>query len=429
MAALKYKKEHNKVAYLLKPTGSDDYHQIIDFLSGSYLRSNYIFSGMVNNIGNAKKFFMYPRFFQTILGIETRVTRQYKVLVFSSKLFANMRLNFTGNPMPLLPAMLLQAQAGEGAEVATQDVPHPVPAPNQSLAHFPTPSRPQSPDPVAPVLEHDHSYVQPENVAGSFPTTEDGPLGGNFHTSPPWSFHAPPTVQEVHSLEAELHDHKKLFKDVMGKLVKKVKSLEVKLKTKKRKLVVSDSDPEDSTTQDMDLDALRALANAAVAADSDIPSGNTSQVPAAILCAPTAVPTSASGVAFGTFEVPTAPFSIPPGASSVSPGPSITPTVASNVPADSPKVPAAVPSDRPNVHAGDSSKGKSPMVKEDILVTARERAEAQTKRQQDVLESAKFYNEDDWLNIRAQVEANASLSQTLLGDDVTEDNFLARMVR
>nr|GFD54599.1 hypothetical protein [Tanacetum cinerariifolium] len=74
----------------------------------------------------------------------------------------------------------------------------------------------------------------------------------------------------------ELHDHKKLFKDVVGKLVKKVKSFEVKLKTKKRKLVVSDSDPEDSTIQDMDLDALRALANAAVATDSDILSGNTS---------------------------------------------------------------------------------------------------------------------------------------------------------
>nr|GEY80582.1 hypothetical protein [Tanacetum cinerariifolium] len=39
MAALKYKEEHNKVGYLLKPTGSDDYHQIIDFLSTSHIRS------------------------------------------------------------------------------------------------------------------------------------------------------------------------------------------------------------------------------------------------------------------------------------------------------------------------------------------------------------------------------------------------------
>nr|GEY29423.1 aminoacyl-tRNA synthetase, class 1a, anticodon-binding [Tanacetum cinerariifolium] len=389
---------------------------------------------------------MYPQFLQTILGIETRVSRQYKVLVFSTKLFANMRLNFGGNLMPLLPAMLLQAQAGKGTEVAAQDVPHPVPAPDQSLANLPTPSRPQSPDPVAPVLEHDHSSVQPETTVGSFPTTEDTPMGGDFHTSPPRSSYAPPACQP--SGEAKLHDHKKLFKDVVGKLVKKVKSLEVKLKTKKRKLVVSDSDLEDSTTQDMDLDALRTSNNAAVAADSDIPSGNTSQVLAASPCAPTVGPS-------GTYEVPPAPSTILPGASSVSLGPSVTPTTASVVPVDILKVPAAVPSDSPNVPAGVSSKGKSLMVDEDIHVIARsfrqreddrlgeeaakrfheedmaklerERAEAQRKRQQEVLESAKFYNEDDWLNIRAQVEANASLSQTLMGDDVTEDNFPTRM--
>nr|GEY27719.1 hypothetical protein [Tanacetum cinerariifolium] len=37
MAALRYRDEHNKVGYLLKPTRSDDYHQIIDFLRASHL--------------------------------------------------------------------------------------------------------------------------------------------------------------------------------------------------------------------------------------------------------------------------------------------------------------------------------------------------------------------------------------------------------
>nr|GFA55240.1 hypothetical protein [Tanacetum cinerariifolium] len=37
MAPLKYKEEHNKVGYLLKPTRSDDYLQIIDFLSESHI--------------------------------------------------------------------------------------------------------------------------------------------------------------------------------------------------------------------------------------------------------------------------------------------------------------------------------------------------------------------------------------------------------
>ncbi|GJT80032.1 hypothetical protein Tco_1054374 [Tanacetum coccineum] len=38
MAALKYRDEHNKVGYLEKPKGSDDYHQVLDFLRGSHLR-------------------------------------------------------------------------------------------------------------------------------------------------------------------------------------------------------------------------------------------------------------------------------------------------------------------------------------------------------------------------------------------------------
>nr|GEX31604.1 hypothetical protein [Tanacetum cinerariifolium] len=254
--------------------------------------------GMVSNIGNAKKFLMYLRFLQAILGIETTIKRQYKVLMFSSRLFANMRLNFKGHPMPLLPAMLLQA-----------------------------------------------------------PTGEDEPLGGSFHMSPPRSTQAPPAgqpsggaedpitltalssvvstlVQKVNSLETKLKDHKKLFKDVVGKLVKKVKSLEVKLMTKKRKMVVSDSDQDEGRKQDVDLDALRALANASVTVDSNIPPGGASNTP-------TAVPTSASAVPTGDLSIPTGSLSVP-----------------TNVP------PSVAP-------AGVSNKGKSSMMEEDIPVKAR----------------------------------------------------------
>nr|GEY36695.1 uncharacterized mitochondrial protein AtMg00810-like [Tanacetum cinerariifolium] len=354
-----------------------------------------IYSGM-DNLGYLTKgkltFFKNKfshrwRFLQTILGIETRVTRQYKVLVFSSKLFANMRLNFAGNLMPLLPVMLLQAQAGEGAKVDAQDVPHPVPAPNQSPAHLPTPLRPQSSDPVTPVLEHDHSFDQHKTDAGSFLTREDAPLGGDFYASPTRSSHAPLTGQPSGGAEDPI-------------TLTALSSVVSTLVQKKRKMVVSDSDQEDGTTQNLDLDALRALANAAVAVDSDIPSGSTSQIPTTSPCDPTVVPP-------GAFGVPHA------------------------VPADSPKVSIAVPADSPNVPAGVSSKGKYPMVEEDIPVKARTFRQMEEdrlrKRQQKVIESAMYYNESNWLNIRAQVEVNASISKTLLGDDVSEDNFQARM--
>nr|GEY81541.1 hypothetical protein [Tanacetum cinerariifolium] len=276
MAALRYKDEHNKVGYLLKPNGSDDYHQIIDFLRASHVRyalthDPIIFDslvkqfwstatlraselgppailatidktpytitedlvrsrlqladdggiadlpiaeiysgmdnlgyvtegkGMVSNIGNAKKFLMYPRFLQIILGIETRVTRHYKVLVFSSKIFSNTRLNFTGHPMPLLPAMLLQAQAGEGAEVVAQAILQPVPVPDQPTSHLSTPSKQPTSDRIAPVLKHGQSSNpntasfsrSHEADAGTFTPVDNAPMGGDFHTSPPRSSQAP----------------------------------------------------------------------------------------------------------------------------------------------------------------------------------------------------------------------------------------------
>nr|GEW76796.1 synaptobrevin, longin-like domain protein [Tanacetum cinerariifolium] len=507
MVALRYRDEHNKVGYLLKPTGSDDYHQNIDFLRASYKRyalthnpiifdslvkqfwstailrspelgppaiqatidknsytitedfvrsrlqladdggiddlpiteiyygmdnlgyvtegkltffknkfspqwrflvhtilhclstksgcwdqfgsslvvaliclsdgrrfnwSSYIFKGMVSNIGNVKKFLMYPRFLQAILGIEPRVKRHYKVLQFSSKLFANIRLNFEGPPMPFLPAMLAHDHEGKGAGVAAQAVPQHMPAPDQPQDHLSTPPRQQTSDPNALAFELGQSsdpnlasFLRTHETDDSpFTNVEDEPLGGSFHMSPPRSTQAPPVgqtsggtedhitltalsyvvstlLQKVNSLETELKDHKQLFKDVVGKLVKKVKALEVQLRTKKRKMVVSDSDQEKRGKQDVDLDALRALANAAVTVDSNIPPGGASNNPTARISVPAAVPTGASTVPIGALTVPTESLSVP---------------------ADVP------PSVSP---AGVSNKVKSLMVYEDITVKER----------------------------------------------------------
>ncbi|GKG09260.1 hypothetical protein Tco_0338006, partial [Tanacetum coccineum] len=83
-------------------------------------------------------------------------------------------------------------------------------------------------------------------------------MGGSFHTTPPRSTQVPPVgptlggakdlatltalsslvselMQKVSTLETELKAHKLLFKDVVGQLVKKVKDLEWKLKTRSRK--------------------------------------------------------------------------------------------------------------------------------------------------------------------------------------------------
>nr|GEZ80950.1 JmjC domain-containing protein [Tanacetum cinerariifolium] len=224
-------------------------------------------------------------------------------------------------------------------------------------------------------------------------------------------------LQKVNSLETALKDHKKLFKDVVGELVKKVKAMEVRLRTTKRKMVVSDSDQEEGGKQDVDLDALLALPNADVTIDSNLPPGGAFDNPAASTIVPADVPTSA------------------------------------NVPTGSTSVPADVPTSV--APASVSNKGKTPIVEEDNAVKERafkqmqadilgeqtakrlhdeeqaqvdrQRAELQRRRQQEVLASSMYYTEADWINIMAQVEANASLSKILLGDDVSEDNFSARM--
>ncbi|GKC73785.1 hypothetical protein Tco_1119668, partial [Tanacetum coccineum] len=59
----------------------------------------------------------------------------------------------------------------------------------------------------------------------------------------------------------------------------------------------------------------------------------------------------------------------------------------------------------------------------------REQEERQRKRQEDVLNSAKYYTDDDWIRIMGQVHANQGLTADLLGPDVTEENFAERMVK
>nr|GEY23844.1 putative ribonuclease H-like domain-containing protein [Tanacetum cinerariifolium] len=335
---------------------------------------------------------------------------QYKVLRFSSKLFANMRLNFEGHPMPLLAAMLSQAQEGEGAGVAAQVVPQHMPAPDQPQDHLSTPLRQQTSDPTAPVFEHGQSSAP--NIAsfsrthetddGLSTNVEDAPLGGSFHMSPPRFTQAPRAgqtsggakdlitltalssvvytlVQKVNSLETKLKDHKKLFKDVVEKLVKKVKAMEVRLRTTNRKIVMSDSDQEEGGKQDVDLDSLLALANAAVTVDSNIsPSG--------------------------AFDNPAASTSVP----------ADVPTSALNVPTDSTSVPVDAPTGV--APAGVSNKGKTLMVEEDI--TVKERTFKQM--QEDILASFSYVE-------TLEVDAHEVESFGLDSEDLTLESLEAKL--
>ncbi|GJR81468.1 hypothetical protein Tco_0152253 [Tanacetum coccineum] len=499
MAALKYREEHNKVGYLEKPKGSDDYHQVLDFLRGSHFRyalthdpiifdslvkqfwstaslrapelgspailatidrtpytitedtvrrqlqlgddggiedlpiadiylgmdnlgyptegkltfyknkfspqwrflvhtlqhclssksgswdqfgsplaialiclsdgrrfnwSRYIFKGIVHNISNAKRFLMYPRFLQIILGIETRNTKQYHVLKLSSKLFANMRLNFNGDHMPLLAAMLPPAQAAIADEGAH---------------------------------ESDPDLFTSTNV-------EDETLGGSFHTTPPTSTQVPPDgptlggaedlatltalsslvselVQKVSTLKSELQAHKLLFKDVVGTLVKKVKALELKLNTRSMKVVMSESDKEEEEEQDVD--PLIKLAKAVAASDAHVDVSPGVDIPPGLPLStefPTKVPSDGA---------PTGPSTISPSSTTV-PTSSYVPAAA----AGSRTTPETPSSHLKLLHHLSEMQEREKLARQ--ISQDFEMTEDQRKRQQEVLVSAANYSDAAW---------------------------------
>nr|GEW90201.1 hypothetical protein [Tanacetum cinerariifolium] len=293
MDALRYRDEYNKVGYLLKPTGSDDYHQIIDFLRASHIRY-----ALTHN----------PIIFDSLV----------KQFWFTTTL-RTPELADDGGIDDLPTVEIYSRMDNLGTKSGSWD---------------------QSGSPIVVAL------ICLSN-------------GRRFN----WSSY--------------------IFKGM-------VSNIGNAKRTKKRKLVVSDSDQDEGKKQDVDLNALRALANVAMTADSNISPGGAFSNPAASTSVPYDVPTGAS-------SVPTYSLSIP-----------------SNVP--------------PSVDLVDvSNKGKAPMVDEYILIKAR----TFKQMEEDILdkEAAKRLHDEDQAQLdRQQAELQRRRQQEiLLGDDVSEDNFPALM--
>ncbi|GJR06304.1 ribonuclease H-like domain-containing protein [Tanacetum coccineum] len=398
------------------------------------------------------KFSPQWRFLQMILEIEPKNTKQYHAFKLTSKMFANMRLNFQGDHMPLLGTMLPPAQAaiagessGEAAPSNPQTVPETITEPDHSHDHESTPPRPTTSTSGAPVNEPGPS--SDPNIASSsrphesapdqFTSTnvEDETMGGSFQTSPPRSTQAPPEgttsggaedldkltalstlvstlMQKVNTQESELNAHKLLFKEVVGKLAKKVKLLVDKLKGRKRKFVMTDSDIEEDAEQDVDPLIKLAKAAATIAADSAVLTGGSHEDD---------IPPSSnipSGEFAGGSDVPTG----------ATPGPSADPFNKGKSPLieEDPQVKERSFRQREEDRLGEEAARR--MYEEEKAELEREREELQRKRQQDVLNSAKYYTNTDWNDIMGQVHVNQGLTADLLGPDVTKDNFAERMV-
>ncbi|GJR27635.1 hypothetical protein Tco_1103867 [Tanacetum coccineum] len=245
-----------------------------------------------------------------------------------------------------------------------------------------------------------------DNDSNPDPNVADDPLGGSFFASPSRSTAAPPEGtthgglqphtltalytlvseqgKKIESLESELQAHKLLFKDVMGKLVKRVKFLESKLKARGRNVILSESDTEEDEEQDVD-SLIKLAKAAAIAAD-------TSSVPADATQATEFPPSSSihtDSFVHGN-DVPTGHLV------------------------------------RRRGQVGPAEAARK-LYEEEQAELARVQEEMKKKRQEDVINSAKYYTDADWSDIMGQVHANQGLTADLLGPDVNEDNFAARM--
>ncbi|GJV97523.1 hypothetical protein Tco_1549100 [Tanacetum coccineum] len=195
-------------------------------------------------------------------------------------MFANMRLNFHGDSMPLLASMLAPAQpaiAGESSRDAEpSDLPN-VPATVTETVHsheqVSTPPRPAPTNTDVQQNEQgpfsDPTSTQAhDSIPDPVPSTnvEDESLGGTFFAT-----------LLIENLESELQAHKLLFKEVMGKLVKRVKFLESKLKARGRKVHIFYSLSAQLTyiTPIADIPTGASTHTTAFGSETDVPTGPT----------------------------------------------------------------------------------------------------------------------------------------------------------
>nr|GFB02749.1 hypothetical protein [Tanacetum cinerariifolium] len=351
-----------------------------------------------------------------------------------------------GPDMPLLAHML---NHGEPAFVQAhqQEVslppPSPVVAPHSSPDSMPSPPRQSSPPPIPFVL---HLALEDDDIGG-----------GSFHESPPSPPPATPThsptvgvaeepltltsllalfptcLQRIATLEAELKATKILHRDTVVLFAKRIKKLESKLKTKKRKLVLSDSENEEEARQSQELDALLHLANAALhdlsyTTTPSKPANQVQEINAAIPAASldsAGVLDSAGGVVFaGGADSASGLTST---GISVAAGPTIYAKPSSPIrdhakgkAVTTPFSPVTAPTDKE-------------LTDQKAAILEAERQELLEQELKQSLDAEQVYLDSllaqrEWIGLVDQVRANPTLSAELLGADVSEDTFSVRMV-
>nr|GEY88753.1 putative ribonuclease H-like domain-containing protein [Tanacetum cinerariifolium] len=405
------------------------------------------------------KFLMYPRFLQIILDTNSEDTTPYPAPLVTKKIFTNMR-HYQGPDMPLLAHMLNlgepdleQAQQQDVYQPQLSPVvtphlsPDPMPSPPMQSSHLPIHFGPAPSSGVVstePILDIPFSSRPSKQVLDPTVGVAEEPLTLTYLLAL-----FPTCLQRIATLEAELKATKILHRDTVVLFAKRIKKLKSKLKSKKRKLVLSDSETKEEaspTTLDdvLTLSQLKARARAATIIYNRLKKHQSSS---GLDFTDFAIPAGELDSAGGLDSAVAAGLTVPAEPSSPISDPSkgkAVATLSSPVSAPSAKEladqqAAILKAERQELLKQELKQSiDAEQVYLDSLLAQRVAKEQERESMASAAQSAHRQAEldrvalnltnEEWISLLDQIQANPTLSAELLGADVSEDTFSIKMV-
>ncbi|GJU47024.1 putative ribonuclease H-like domain-containing protein [Tanacetum coccineum] len=388
MANLRYSDKHNMVAFLKKPTESVGFTKIVYFLKGTSLRT------LANGIH------------ELVASIDNK---EYTITETSIR--SQLQLaDATGEHVSLLPAMLAGAAPDQGEGSA-------IPAGSQPTL-----------DPMRQLLQVNEAPFPEGNTLES---AED-----SLNLKELMDI-VPKLVLRIDHLEKELQQTKSTYGKAFLTLVERVKLVEAALKRKSRKVILFESEDQGRKIQDIDDDPLVSLVKnsmeekeANFVTPKKVASQNVSTYKRRARSAGKGKDVDIGLDFFSAAKERLHSAKVEVN-TEVNPGIQTVNVI----------VPSPVKSQR---------EGKAPMTSEDVQATQntkeqirqeevglaeamrlqalQDKENARQKRKAKVQEAAQFYIKEYWDTIRAKLEANAELTKSLQGENVSSDDFAKRMV-
>ncbi|GJZ52310.1 hypothetical protein Tco_0606825 [Tanacetum coccineum] len=256
MATLEFCDKHKMVAYLEKPDGNTDFHQIIDFLTST--------TASINVNGEVELTASIDRQAKTITEASLRRHMKLKdnggiTSLPNIEIFEQLALmgGYSGEDIPLFPSMITAPDTSPSIITSSPSL-SPQHTPVSALSPSPPPITETSPPANESALIPYESPLQSVHSLGR----DKGSVSLNELMDLVTQL-----TDKVGSLENELKNTKKVYGTAISKLVKRVKKLEKQVKigkaSRRTKIVLSEDDAieEDSSKQgkslieELDMDA------------------------------------------------------------------------------------------------------------------------------------------------------------------------------